>query len=95
MGGLQICIRRFYTSGFLCYFVAKVAAEGKIRKYVVKKGPEARLCLALVAGFLLPVGMLIYAWTARPSIHWIAPLVGLTVSFSRGPVLTSYLYSRR
>ena len=49
------------------------------RKYVVKKGPEARLCLALVAAVLLPSGMFIYAWTAKPSIHWIIPLIGLTV----------------
>lgn len=57
-----------------------VGAETTIRKYVTKKGPEARLCLALVAAVLLPTGMLIYAWTARPSIHWIVPLIGLTVS---------------
>ena len=63
-------------------FVPDVGAETTTRKYVIKKGPEARLCLALVAAILLPAGMLIYAWTARPSIHWIAPLIGLTVSLS-------------
>lgn len=56
-----------------------MSAEMTPRKYVVKKGPEARLCLALVAAVLLPSGMFIYAWTAKPSIHWIIPLIGLTV----------------
>lgn len=72
---------------FLSSGVSDVEAEMTTRKYVVRKGPEARLCLALVAAVLLPTGMLIYAWTARSYIHWIVPLLGLTVSFPSRPSL--------
>lgn len=80
LDGSQTCTRRCCTSGFRWSCVADVAAETTTRKYVIKKGPEARLYIALVAAFLLPTGMFIYAWTAIPTIHWIVPLFGLTVS---------------
>ncbi|KAH0836451.1 MFS general substrate transporter [Lanmaoa asiatica] len=73
-GSTYICMTVFLLS---C--VLDVDAETATRKYVVRKGPEARLCIALVAAVLLPTGMLIYAWTARSSIQWIVPLIGLTV----------------
>ncbi|KIJ65186.1 hypothetical protein HYDPIDRAFT_175204 [Hydnomerulius pinastri MD-312] len=67
------------TIGSIFGWFANMYQERLYRKYVDKKGPEARLCLALVAAFLLPTGMFVYAWTARPSIHWIVPLIGLTI----------------
>ena len=79
-GGLQTCTRKCCTSRFPSSCVLDLRTKFSSRKYVIQKGPEARLCLALVAAVLPPTGMLIYAWTARPSIHWIAPLIGLTVS---------------
>jgi hypothetical protein len=33
----------------------------------------------MVAGVLFPVSMFIYAWTAFPYVHWIAPTIGITV----------------
>jgi len=27
--------------------------------------------------FLMPVGLLIFAWTAQAEIHWIAPQIGM------------------
>jgi len=36
--------------------------------------------MAMVAGVTLPVAMFIYAWTSFPRIHWIAPIIGITVS---------------
>lgn len=66
---------------FLLSCIRDVGAEATTRKYVARKGPEARLCLALVAAILLPTGMLIYTWTTRSYIHWIVPLIGLVVSF--------------
>ncbi|KAH7882287.1 MFS general substrate transporter [Phlebopus sp. FC_14] len=44
-----------------------------------RKQQEARLYLPCVAAVSLPIGMLIFAWTASPSIHWIAPTIGLTI----------------
>ncbi|EMC99414.1 hypothetical protein BAUCODRAFT_31740 [Baudoinia panamericana UAMH 10762] len=37
--------------------------------------PEYRLFPALVASFMLPACLFIFAWTARPSIHYIIPIV--------------------
>ena len=41
--------------------------------------PEMRLVPALLTSFFVPVGLFIFAWTASPSVHWIAPLVGVAV----------------
>ncbi|KKY20425.1 putative mfs multidrug [Diplodia seriata] len=42
--------------------------------------PEARLYLAVPASFLgLSGGLFLYAWTALPSIHWLAPTAGLVL----------------
>jgi hypothetical protein len=61
-------------------------------KYVHHKGPEARLYLGCVASVALPTGMLIFAWTARPDVLWIVPLVGLTVSSNRSSILLTLIY---
>ncbi|KAL7941356.1 major facilitator superfamily domain-containing protein [Trichoderma barbatum] len=42
--------------------------------------PENRLVPALFACFWLPVGLFLFAWTARPSVHWIASIAGLSLS---------------
>jgi hypothetical protein len=51
--------------------------------------PEARLYSALLGGFLLPIALFWFAWTARPSIHWICPVIA-SVPFSVGNVLVFY-----
>ena len=50
--------------------------------------PEARLPPAMIGGILFPVGMIWFAWTNSPSIHWMAPIAagapfgfGLTLVF--------------
>ncbi|KAF2114326.1 hypothetical protein BDV96DRAFT_600309 [Lophiotrema nucula] len=40
------------------------------------KGPEQRLIPAVVASFIIPVGLFLFGWTSRPSIHWIVPAIG-------------------
>ncbi|OCK82497.1 MFS general substrate transporter [Lepidopterella palustris CBS 459.81] len=42
--------------------------------------PEARLWPGLIASFLIPIGLFIFAWTARKSIHWIVSLIGVSIS---------------
>jgi DHA1 family multidrug resistance protein-like MFS transporter len=34
---------------------------------------------ALAGSFLLPTGLFIFGWTARPDIHWIVPLIGVVI----------------
>lgn len=50
--------------------------------YTLKHGigvPEARLVPAIYAAAAAPVGIFIFAWTARPDIHWIVPTLGVVV----------------
>ncbi|KAL7905982.1 major facilitator superfamily domain-containing protein [Trichoderma velutinum] len=40
---------------------------------------EHRLLPAIFGSVVLPIGLFIFAWTARPSIHWIVPLIGVAI----------------
>ncbi|KIJ15139.1 Drug:H+ antiporter-1 family protein [Paxillus involutus ATCC 200175] len=60
-------------------FIANMYQDKLYRIHYAQKKQEARLYLACVAALCLPVGMLIVAWTASPKIHWMAPVIGLTV----------------
>jgi len=42
--------------------------------------PEVRLYWAASAGLLFPLSMFVYAWTGRPSVHWIVPAIFLSLS---------------
>ena len=38
--------------------------------------PEKRLPTAMVGSFFIPVCLFWFGWSARPSIHWIMPIIG-------------------
>jgi DHA1 family multidrug resistance protein-like MFS transporter len=38
--------------------------------------PEKRLPPACVGGFCIPLCLFWFGWTARPSVHWIVPIIG-------------------
>ena len=38
--------------------------------------PEKRLPPAFVGGFCIPICLFWFGWSARPSIHWIVPIIG-------------------
>lgn len=38
--------------------------------------PEKRLPPACVGGFFIPICLFWFGWSARPSIHWIMPIIG-------------------
>ncbi|KAK4862807.1 hypothetical protein LT330_002940 [Penicillium expansum] len=42
--------------------------------------PESRLVHLLLAAIILPVGFLIYGWTLASHVHWIVPLIGISVA---------------
>jgi DHA1 family multidrug resistance protein-like MFS transporter len=42
--------------------------------------PEDRLYGAMIGSFILPTGLFIFAWTARPDIHWIVPIIAQGIS---------------
>ncbi|PNP48842.1 hypothetical protein THARTR1_10287 [Trichoderma harzianum] len=39
---------------------------------------EHRLLPAIFGSVVLPIGLFIFAWTARATIHWIVPFIGVT-----------------
>jgi MFS family permease len=43
--------------------------------------PEDRLSLIITvpAAILLPVGLIMYGWTADAKVHWIAPMIGTAI----------------
>ncbi|KAK4992011.1 hypothetical protein LTR50_001407 [Elasticomyces elasticus] len=41
--------------------------------------PERRLIPALIASFLLPVGLFIFGWTGNGHIHWIVSVIGIAI----------------
>ncbi|KAL9130365.1 MAG: hypothetical protein Q9217_001423 [Psora testacea] len=43
------------------------------------RAQEHRLQPALIAAFGPPIGLFIFAWTARPDLPWIASVIGITV----------------
>jgi DHA1 family multidrug resistance protein-like MFS transporter len=43
------------------------------------RAQEHRLVPAIFGSFLIPTGLFIFGWTARPSIHWIVPLIGVVI----------------
>ncbi|KAF2096822.1 MFS general substrate transporter [Rhizodiscina lignyota] len=61
--------------------------QKKYREFVETYGPgmrevppEPRLYPSMVGSIILPTGLFLFAWTARPSIHWICPLVACGIT---------------
>ncbi|KAJ5490478.1 Major facilitator superfamily domain general substrate transporter [Penicillium expansum] len=66
--GAQICA--FLTDRVYRYQVAKNNGVGK---------PEFRLPIMVPASFLVPIGLLIYGWSAEYQTHWIVPDIGIAL----------------
>ncbi|KAL9607140.1 MAG: hypothetical protein Q9167_007917 [Letrouitia subvulpina] len=75
---------------FLCVLVACLLGIGAYVSYlyfylvpdILKNGlraQEHRLVPALITVFGPTIGLFIFAWTARPDIHWIASVIGITI----------------
>ncbi|KAK6341422.1 hypothetical protein TWF696_008498 [Orbilia brochopaga] len=48
--------------------------------------PEFRIPLMPIGVFLVPLGLLIYGWSAQAKTHWIVPNIGATI-FSAGSIM--------
>ncbi|KAG7412588.1 Efflux pump atB [Fusarium oxysporum f. sp. rapae] len=48
--------------------------------------PEFRLPPAILGGVLVPVGILMFAWSCYPWVHWIVPIIGSAI-FGAGILL--------
>ncbi|TXT05083.1 hypothetical protein VHUM_03903 [Vanrija humicola] len=66
--------------GGLLGFVSNFHQERIYRRAVAAGSatPEVRLYWAASGGLLFPVCMYAYAWTGRPSVHWIVPVLFLS-----------------
>ncbi|KAL4889519.1 major facilitator superfamily domain-containing protein [Aspergillus ambiguus] len=52
-----------------------------------RPAPEANVSVICVGAILAPIGQFWFAWTARPPVHWISPiLAGLPFGFGNGLV---------
>ncbi|KAJ5195394.1 uncharacterized protein N7498_008832 [Penicillium cinerascens] len=49
--------------------------------------PEARLVPGQIGAICIPICLFIFAWTSRPSVHWVVPIIG-TAFFAPGFYLT-------
>ena len=61
----------------ICVYCDKI-----YRKRVAAEGPEARMYAGMVGGILVSTGAWIFAWTTYPTVHWIVPLVGVSILYS-------------
>ncbi|KAJ7723805.1 MFS general substrate transporter [Mycena metata] len=67
------------TLGAFMGFATHFYQESLYRKHFSSRGPEARLYVACAAAVMFPTGMFIYAWCSRVDVHWIVPIIGITL----------------
>lgn len=68
-----------------------VISDRILRKLSVKSGvmkPEYRLPPLIPGGFLIPIGLFWYGWTAEKGVHYVVPIVG-TVFIGGGMIVTT------
>lgn len=44
-----------------------------------KPMPEQRFPVMMMCGWLMPAGLLTFAWSCRPEVHWIVPMIGIAI----------------
>lgn len=68
--------------------------EKVYRRQAPKHGVEARLYAPMVAGILFFVGCFITGFTSIPTVHWIAPLIGVAILLAAimSIYITSFTY---
>ncbi|KAF9482569.1 MFS polyamine transporter [Pholiota conissans] len=65
--------------GSLLGFASNFYQERLYQRNFPRRGPEARLYLTCFAAVIIPVGMLIYAWSSFAKIPWISLAIGITI----------------
>lgn len=51
-----------------------------LRQHFPVEAPESRLYFTCLTATLLPIGLFIFGFTARPGSHWISPAVGICLA---------------
>ncbi|ORY29507.1 major facilitator superfamily domain-containing protein [Naematelia encephala] len=70
--------------GFAISATTAAFAQDKIYKYLSKRNgdsgrPEYRLVLTQTGMCVMPIGLLIFGWTAHAETHWIGPEIGMVL----------------
>jgi MFS family permease len=62
-------------------FCCRYTLDRYVKYHNTKSGakPEHRLVPMVAGGLVMPIGLLIYGWTAQVRSHWIVPVVGLAI----------------
>ncbi|KAF8966270.1 major facilitator superfamily domain-containing protein [Flammula alnicola] len=60
-------------------FFTNMYQEAMYQKNVAKRGPQARLYVSCLAGFLFPISMFMFAWSSTPAVQWIVLAIALTI----------------
>jgi MFS transporter, DHA1 family, multidrug resistance protein len=58
---------------YLHYYMIPDNKKNGLRKQ------EHRLVPGIFGSFFFPIGLFIFAWTARPDIHWVVPITGIVL----------------
>ena len=77
-----LCIMLYTYS----YYWTREAQKAKKQDPSGKMSPDKRLIVAMIGAPMIPVSLFWFGWTARPSIHWISPVVA-EAFFSCGNIL--------
>jgi hypothetical protein len=51
-----------------------------VRRNFPVSAPESRLYFTCVTSILLPIGLFLFGFTAKPDIHWISPALGIGIA---------------
>lgn len=55
--------------------------------------PEVFIPMSIVGGVLMPIGVVIFAWTSAYNIHWIAPMIGSAIFASGAFIVFQTLFN--
>lgn len=79
MGVTYVCILIGILVGALFYIPAIYKMFTKKLLKGEQVAPEVFLPLAIIGSVIMPIGLIIFAWTVSPDIHWIGPLIGSAI----------------
>jgi MFS family permease len=68
--------------GMVCgMFCSRSMLDRFVKYHKNKSGakPEHRLVPMIAGGIVVPIGLLVYGWTAQMRYHWMLPITGLSI----------------
>lgn len=92
IGLVLLCIVIAVTVPVLPYFAYIHFVVNASARRGSPRTPEQRLVLAIVGSILVPIGIFLFGWTSRESIHWIVPTIGVSLTVGGFAVLLQTVY---